>query len=149
MPGDAARLFEIVAAADERDLVGRHPASIEAARVWIEREMDAQDREGFSLWPAVEKEEGRTIGWCGLQRNEHGYVAMDCAFAPSARGRGYACEAALAVLQHARSVLGIEPVYVLVHPENAAGIALVHRVGLRFDQVLRAYRRDLLRYVSP
>ena len=48
----------------------------------------------------------------------------------------------------ALEIVGLPRVYALVLPENKASIALANRVGMRFDRVVRAYKRDMLRYVA-
>jgi RimJ/RimL family protein N-acetyltransferase len=45
-------------------------------------------------------------------------------------GRGYATEGGRAALDHAFTVLGRDRVVSIVHPENAASIAVMTRLGI-------------------
>lgn len=148
MPGDAARLLELSLDPDvTRFLPTASAPTLEAMSAWIERQMEEQDREGFSVWPVIRKEDGRLIGRCGLHRLAEGYVEVAWIFERAAWGHGYATEAAAAACRYAREVVRLAHVYALIDPRNAASIAVAYRLGMRFDRLVRAYKRDLLRYV--
>ncbi len=149
MPGDLDAWHAIVSQADVRRFL---PISGEPTRddtaAWIGRQMEEQEREGFSCWPVLRKDDGSLVGRCGLHRLPDGDVEIAWAFAPPVWGCGYATEAARAVLAFAAEHLRLPRVVALVDPRNAASIAVTHRAGMRFDRVVRAYRRDLLRYLA-
>ncbi len=149
MPGDAPRWLEIMSDPDVRAFSpAGAPPTPDAMRAAVERMMEEEEREGFSVWPVIRKEDGRLIGRCGLHRLPDGSVEIVWSLEREAWGNGYATEAAAAVLAYARGTLGLERVAALIDPRNARSIALAHRLRLRFDRLVRAYRRDLLRYVS-
>jgi len=113
------------------------------------RMIERDERDGFGVWPVIEKADGRVIGECGITYiPETTDVEIAWLFSRAAWGKGFATEAAETVLAHALEVLGLPRVYALVLPENKASIALANRVGMRFDRVVRAYKRDMLRYVA-
>ena len=116
------------------------------AREWIDRAIEEQDRENFSLWPVVRKDDHRVIGLCGLHRHDDGHVEIGWAFERGAWGQGFGTEAARAVLAYAHSVLKLKDVSAIVDPRNRASVALVNRLGLRFERVLRIGGREVLRY---
>lgn len=147
MPGDDERLLEILSDARIAHYLPM-PAkpTIETIRTALERQMEEQDREGFSIWPVVRKEDGRLIGRCGLHRLPEGYVEIAWMFEPAAWGHGYASEAARAAIDYARRALNVRDLYALIDPGNGRSIALANRLGMRFDRVVRAYKRELLRY---
>ena len=148
MPDDAERLLELNSDPEvARFLGGTAAFTIERMRAWIERQMEEQEREGFSLWPVIRKEDGRLIGRAGLHRLPEGYVEVGWVFERSVWGMGYASEAARASIAYGLDVAHLDHVYALINPFNAASIAVAYRVGMRFDRVVRAYKRDLLRYV--
>jgi RimJ/RimL family protein N-acetyltransferase len=148
MTSDAPALLE--ASSDPqvtRFLPMSSPPTLESMSAWIERQMDEQEREGFSVWPVIRKEDGRLIGRCGLHRLPERYVEIAWIFERAAWGHGYATEAARASIAYARDTLHFSELYALISPANSASIAVAYRLGMRFDRVVRAYKRDLLRYV--
>jgi ribosomal-protein-alanine N-acetyltransferase len=115
----------------------------------VRRMIEREERDGFGVWPVVEKASGAVIGECGITYiPETTDVEIAWLFSRAAWGKGYASEAARAVLDHALGAAALPRVYALVLPENAASIAVANRLGMRFDRVVRAYRRDMLRYVA-
>ncbi len=51
-------------------------------------------------------------------------------------GQGFAYEAAAAVLQHGREVLGIPKIVAMTAPGNASSIKLLEKLGLRFERMI-------------
>jgi RimJ/RimL family protein N-acetyltransferase len=58
-------------------------------------------------------------------------VEVGWALDPAVWGRGYATEGGAAALAHAFGELGVDRVVSIVHPENAASIAVMERLGIR------------------
>lgn len=77
---------------------------------------------------------GEVAGICGLLQREAA-TELDLGFALLGRfrGQGIAHEAALALLHHGHVTLGRERLLALVHPENAASIALLTKLGFRYE----------------
>jgi len=113
------------------------------------RMIERDERDGFGVWPVVEKASGRVIGECGITYiPDTTDVEIAWLFSRASWGNGFASEAARAVLAYAFGPAGLTRVYALVVPENSASVAVANRLGLRFDRVVRAYKRDMLRYVA-
>lgn len=148
MQSDAPALHAIRTDPDVgRFLAGPLNRPLDDTVQWIARQMDEQEREGFSLWPVIRKEDGKLIGRAGLHRLPEGYVEAGWVFAREAWGHGYAREAARASIDYGFNVIHLPHIYALINPANSASIAVAYRIGMRFDRVVRAYKRDLLRYV--
>jgi len=150
MPSDAQAYAAIILDPD----VARHlePCAPllrtpEDVGAWIEAEMDAQERTGLSRWPLIRKEDRRLIGRCGLHRRADGDVEIGYVIARDAWGRGYATEAARAVVRYAFDVAGLPRLWAFVGMRNAASVAVIRRIGGHFDRVVRACRGEVLRYV--
>ena len=123
--------------------------SREAVREWIDRAIQAQDRDGFSLWPVVRKSDHRLIGMCGfLRRSAESPIEIGFALEAGAWGQGLGEEAARAALDYGRGVLGLREVAALVDPRNRASVRLINRLGMRFDRVQRVGGREVLRYFA-
>lgn len=152
MPADATPLAAIYGDPETMQYILSGTKTLEQTRESIAKMIEAHDRDGCSIWPVVLKETSELIGSCGLMKTETpGELELGFAFAPSAQGRGYAFEAASSVLGFGFSNLHAQAVSALVNPFNARAIALVNRLGMPFDKVVRAKRGqrgcDYLRYV--
>lgn len=126
--------------------------TLEQTREAIAKMAQAHERDGCAMWPVVLKASSELIGSCGLMKtDEPGELELGFVFAAAARGHGYAIEAARGVLDFAFHRPDARRVIALVHPCNAPSIALVNKLGMRFDRVVRMQRgnrgADVLRYV--
>lgn len=92
---------------------------------------------GYGPYSMVLKSDGPQIGICGLFRRDN-LEDPDIGFAvlPDFCGRGYAGEAAFAVLKHARDDLGIQKLTAIVSPGNAPSIGLIEKLGLVFERMI-------------
>ena len=95
-------------------------------------------RNGFGLYLTALREDGTPVGICGLVRRE-GLDDVDVGFAflPAFRGRGYAVEAGNAVLAQARDDVGLAHVAAITNPDNDASIAVLQKLGFRFERLMR------------
>lgn len=90
---------------------------------------------GYGPYAVSRKEDERQIGICGLFRREFlEHPDIGFALLPPFCGAGYAYEASVAVLAHARDDLGIDTVTAIVSPRNAASIGLIEKLGMTFDR---------------
>jgi len=95
-------------------------------------------RHGFGLLAVELKADGAALGMCGLlKRDTLEDVDIGFAFFPEHWGRGYAKEAAAAVLAHARTTLGLQRIAAIVDPTNASSIKLLERLGFRYERPIR------------
>ena len=115
----------------------------------VDEAIHEQEHEGFSLWPVMRKDSGKLIGRCGLHRMADGEVEVAWIFARDQWGNGFATEAARDALDYGKSALHLPSICALVAPLNSASVAVANRLNMRFDRVVRAYKRDLLRYLTP
>lgn len=115
--------------------------TLDDARAYIDTAIDSYRRLGYGLFLVESRIDRVPIGTCGILRKEWlddpdiGY-----AFLPAYRGRGYALEAAAAVLAHARREWSLERVVAVVTPHNAASIRLLGKLGLRFERTVEEPR---------
>jgi len=112
--------------------------NLEDARNYIvSGPMDMYARLGFGLYLTERKSDAAPIGICGLiKRDALDDVDIGFAFLPDFRGKGYAREAAAAVMAHARSAFGLRRLVAITSPENEASIRLLERLGLRFETTM-------------
>jgi RimJ/RimL family protein N-acetyltransferase len=95
-------------------------------------------RHGHGLLAVVLRETRQPIGMCGLlKRDEFEDIDIGYAFLPEFWSRGFAREAALAVLEFARHGLGRKRIIALVSPGNAGSIRLLEGLGFSLSQAAR------------
>jgi RimJ/RimL family protein N-acetyltransferase len=152
MPSDESALAEIFGDGETMRYIGKgYPAGLsrEQTHDALATMTQRYERDGIGIWPVVLKETGGVIGVCGLQPLANSAdVEIAYLLNGTHRGRGYAFEAASAVVEFGFRDQGFARIVAVVHPFNARSIALVRRLGMRFDRVVRAYQNDLLKYAK-
>jgi [ribosomal protein S5]-alanine N-acetyltransferase len=117
------------------------PFTLDKARAWVARARAGYERSGMGLYGVVRAEDGRLIGDCGLvvqTVESHALVEIGWHLEREAWGRGYATEAARAVLTHAAE-LGVRRVHALIVPANVRSRHVAERLEMRVDrQVVHA-----------
>jgi len=148
MPGDAAEAEAIFAKPEVMRYIGAGAAwSAQRTREALELMIDRYERDGIGVWPVVLKASGRIVGECGLQPLA-GTTEIELAYLFDVPywGKGYAFEAASAVLDWGFREQGLRRIVATIDPRNARSIALVNRLGMRFERVVRAHKGDVLQY---
>jgi RimJ/RimL family protein N-acetyltransferase len=93
---------------------------------------------GFGLLLVELKETHTPIGMCGLlKREELPDADIGFAFLPAYWNKGFAFEAAAAVLQDARERLRLERILAITSLDNESSIKLLQRLGFSFERVIR------------
>lgn len=95
------------------------------------------EEHGYGPFSMTRRDDGTQIGICGLFKRDV-LDAPDIGFAvlPAHCGLGFAGEAAAAIVEHARTDLGLEMLTAIVSPDNAASIGLIEKLGLRFEAMI-------------
>ena len=112
--------------------------TLDDARAYIENgPVDMYHRLGFGLYMVERKEDGAPLGMCGLIKRK-GLDDVDIGFAyrPAYWSKGYAFEAAAAVLQYAKNNLGLRRIVAITDPENASSRKLLEKLGLKFEKMI-------------
>jgi RimJ/RimL family protein N-acetyltransferase len=100
-------------------------------------------RNGFGLYLVVLKDTGEPIGMCGLlKRDTLEDVDIGYAFLERFWGKGYASEAAAAVMTYGREMLKIPRIVAIIAPHNDASGRVLEKIGLRFDKIIRLSDHD-------
>jgi RimJ/RimL family protein N-acetyltransferase len=97
--------------------------------------MASYARHGHGLLRVGLRDDDSPVGICGLvQRDTLPLPDIGFAFLPEHWSRGFAFEAAEAALHHGRDQLGLAAVLAIVSPGNDRSVALLERLGLRFER---------------
>lgn len=109
--------------------------TLEDARQYLSHgPIESYERNGFGLLLVELKETHTSIGMCGLlKRDELPDADIGFAFLPDYWNKGFAFEAAAAVMKDARERLKLERILAIVNPDNYASMKLLERLGLRFE----------------
>ena len=99
---------------------------------------------GFGPYRVALKADDTEIGTCGLFLRE-GFTEPDLGYSilPQFARRGYAFEAASAVLDYARTALQLPRVTAFISPGNAASIGLAEKLGFQFERAARLSGDDI------
>lgn len=113
--------------------------TIEDARRYIlNGPVESYQRNGFGLYLVELKGSGIPIGISGLVKRESlEHPDIGFAFLPAYWSKGYAVEAARAVMAFARESLGINRILAITSPDNEASARLLGKIGLRFEQMIK------------
>jgi RimJ/RimL family protein N-acetyltransferase len=99
---------------------------------------------GFGLYLVELKETGEPLGMCGLiRRSTLNDVDIGYAYLPKYWSKGYAFEAALAMKQYARDVIGLKRMVAVVDPQNAGSIRLLEKLGMTYEKMVRLAVDDI------
>ncbi|HEX7587922.1 MAG TPA: GNAT family N-acetyltransferase [Anaerolineae bacterium] len=94
------------------------------------------ERLGFGFYLTELKEGYTPIGMCGLIKRETlNDVDIGFAFLPQYWSKGYAFEAASAVMEYARDVLNLKRIVAIATPDNDRSIKLLKRIGMEFESM--------------
>ncbi len=137
---DAPFILELVnVPAFLRNIGDRGVRDLDDARAYIANgPVASYARHGIGLWHVALREDGTAIGMCGLlKRDTLEHVDIGFAYLPAWWGKGYAREAAAAVMEYGTRTLGIPRIVAIVSPGNAASIRVLEHIGLTFERNLQ------------
>lgn len=113
--------------------ISRHvggPFSREQVAERLRSEMASQERIGAQYWPLFTLSDGEFVGCCGLKsRPEAGCYETGFYIMKAAHGKGYAKEAALAVIGYAFGEMAARALFAGHNPQNEASRVLLGKLG--------------------
>jgi RimJ/RimL family protein N-acetyltransferase len=117
------------------------PATLETFQSALESRHAMERERGHAMWAVEAKDNGAFVGQCGLYPAERTGPEVELAYhyAPASWGRGYATEAATAVLAYALGPLGLDQVIAFVMPANVASCRVVEKIGMRLVGTVTVY----------
>jgi RimJ/RimL family protein N-acetyltransferase len=100
--------------------------------------MEMYSRLGFGLYLVELKEEGESIGICGLiKRDFLEDVDIGFAFLPKFWGKGYAYESASAVMAYGKRAFGLNRLLAITSPDNYDSVRLLEKLGFNFESMIK------------
>ncbi len=94
----------------------------------------------FYDWAVIERESGRMIGTCGFAKIDEVNRCAELGYVLNRKcwGRGYAQEAARAVMKIGFETLDLKRIEARFMTENKASARVMEKLGMRFEGVKRA-----------
>jgi RimJ/RimL family protein N-acetyltransferase len=115
----------------------------DARRFILEGPWAAGQPPGHGQFAVEVKTSGLRAGVCGiLYRERLDLTDIGCAFLPQFWRRGFATEAATAVMSYARATLGVDAIVALTAEHNLASIKLLEKMGFRLERTVKMTEDD-------
>jgi len=132
LPWTVADLDDAIALWGSREVMALLGGPMSRAQIEarLANEIDSQAQHGLQYWRATA--DGKFVGCCGLKLTDvDGRPELETGFhfLPSTWGRGYASEAAAAVVEHAKVVRAATQLFAGHHPQNHASRKVLEKLG--------------------
>jgi RimJ/RimL family protein N-acetyltransferase len=146
---DLQQLHAVLYSDDEAMRLLGGPRDLAGTRAALERSMNQHDHAGYSFWPVVERESGLLVGEAGLfpLAPDGPDIALGYAFGAAHWGKGYATEAARAVLAEAFGPLGMDRVVAITREANLGSRRVLTKLGFRMEGVRHVWGAEQLFFV--
>lgn len=125
------------------------PESEQVTRNAVIRTMGRWAEWGYSWWALMRKDDEVLVGMACLQHlggDKSQPHEIGWRLARAGWGQGYASEAANAIVAHAFEVVKAPFVVAVAHPDNAASIKVMTRLGMRYTGMEKHYDLDSVVY---
>jgi RimJ/RimL family protein N-acetyltransferase len=149
---DAKTFTKLFSDPDVMEFSDDGPRDAEWVNDWVEEQMRRYEASGIGHMAVVESDSRAVLGYCGLakeeiegrQETEIGYRLLRDSW-----GKGYATEAARAILNYAHAK-GIKRVVATIDPSNEASLRVAKRLGMTYekDVMMPGYTHPDQLYVS-
>ncbi|MCA9860935.1 MAG: GNAT family N-acetyltransferase [Thermomicrobiales bacterium] len=118
-----------------------NPYTMEDARAFIESRADAVETNDAFVWAIALRDRGQVVGMMGLHdvNVDRGRAELGYWMAESARGKGYATEAAWRVLSWAFETAELDRIQATYFPGNEASASVMRKIGMQPEGLLRSY----------
>jgi RimJ/RimL family protein N-acetyltransferase len=92
---------------------------------------------GYGTSAIVEKDSGKFIGFCGVIRSpENDYDEIIYGFAQNSWGKGYATEAAAAMLDYVFGISELSEIYATIHAKNEASLKMMAKLKMEYEKTV-------------
>jgi [ribosomal protein S5]-alanine N-acetyltransferase len=137
--GDANDLFYLDSDPEVVRYVGNVPLEkYEQAVKTIEGIHEQYNKYGIARWAMIEKSSNSFLGWAGLKyitdtvNGKSNYYDLGYRLAKAYWGKGYATEAAKAVLEYGFNIMHLPTIYAIADCENDKSHHVLEKSGLQF-----------------
>jgi RimJ/RimL family protein N-acetyltransferase len=112
------------------------PLTAEQTRKWIEVSLANYIERGWGCFAVTTRDNNRLIGFCGFARpsDRPGVIELIYAFQPEQWGKGYATEAARAVIDFGFQHAGMIRIEATVNTENDPSKRVLEKAGMVWEK---------------
>lgn len=154
--GDADAWIALFSDPEVRRFLGEPPIpSPEIFQAALESRRAMESEIGYAVWAVEARATGELLGQCGLRPaatmdpNAGSEIDLSYHFVPGSWGKGYATEAAIAVLAYALGPLRLDRVMAVAMPENVGSWRVMEKAGMHYEGSASYYGLDgLKKYVA-
>ncbi|WP_129644866.1 GNAT family N-acetyltransferase [Peristeroidobacter agariperforans] len=142
---DAEFIFRLVNEPSWLRYIGdKHVRNLDDARNYLRTgPLDMYDRFGFGMFLCELKSTGEAVGSCGLlKRDTLPDPDIGYAFLPEHWGKGYALEAASAVLKYGHREHRLPRILAITSPDNERSIQVLQKCGMHFQRFIEMAEQD-------
>ncbi|MCB9126908.1 MAG: GNAT family N-acetyltransferase [Ardenticatenales bacterium] len=132
---DAAAMHAVYGDVDAMAFVGDGAAlSLEECEGWIDITHRNYERRGYGMSTIIERATGEIVGFCGLVHPEGQIDAeLKYAYRRTAWGRGYATEAARAMIDYGHRIHGLDYIIATIKSTHEASRSVLLKAGMRYS----------------
>ena len=105
---------------------------------FLERQQLHLKTHGVCFGAVALADRDRVIGLAGMQKLDTGDFELGWWIWKDHHGQGLAVEAVRPFLRHARDVMELDRLVAVIDPPNSASIRVAEKLGMRFEQRMRA-----------
>ncbi len=113
----------------------------------MEKHILSQKENGYSRYAVCLQESQQLIGHCGFM-NFEGTIDFGWRYGRPYWGKGYATEAAQAVLGYARESLSFDRIVCLCYTDNVASLGVIQKLAIPFDRHDTFLGRPAMRFIE-
>ena len=119
----------------------------ERSRERLERLVSCWAEHGLGMFSVKLRAESTPIGWAGLQPLDGSSdIEIGYGFGRAAWGRGFATEAARAILRWGFAVCALHRIVAVAYPDNDASHRVMEKLGMRYEGMRLVYGVDSVCY---
>lgn len=123
-----------------------HTPDYEEAENYVLKSIKSYEENGWSRFPIILKSTGELIGFCGFMKIDD-RIDFGWRLATQHWGKGYATEAAKAVLDVGIHKFKFPEITCVVYKENLASIGVINKLGIPFDKDITLNGNEAKQYV--
>ncbi|HEX8369890.1 MAG TPA: GNAT family N-acetyltransferase [Pyrinomonadaceae bacterium] len=137
-PDELEDVYRLITDRDVQRFLPDYSIEKEEVLTSLPRRLERWRERGFAQLGVFEKDTEKLTGYCGLQYlDETPEVEIYYGFFKEFRGKGYATEAAKALLRFGFEEATLEKIVGATHPENFPSQNVLKRIGLNREKELR------------
>lgn len=104
------------------------------ARTKFIKQLAAPTDDRLGVMAVYRQADSQYLGWCAISHSKFlDHIELGYRYCRDAWNRGYATEAAAALLWHTYQTMHLNRIMACVHPENAASIGVLKKLGFTYS----------------